>query len=57
VVRIAHDAPCAAVLMDLPSNRGRSRATEWDIYCTISVTWVELLIGFAPPLVALSFTV
>ena len=28
-----------------------------DIYCTISVTCVELLIGFVPPLVALSFTV
>jgi hypothetical protein len=28
-----------------------------DIYCTISVTCVELLIGFVPPLVALIFRV
>jgi hypothetical protein len=56
VVPIAQEALGMAVLMDLQSNRGRSCA-ELDVYCTISVTCVELLTGFVPPLVALSFTV
>ncbi len=56
MVPIAQDALCMAVLIDSQSNRGRSCA-GLDVYCTISVTCVELLIGFVPPLVALSFTV
>jgi hypothetical protein len=56
VVPIAPEALGMAVLMDLQSNRGRS-CVELDVYCTINVTCVELLIGFVPPLVAVSFTV
>jgi hypothetical protein len=56
VVPIAPEALGMAVLMDLQSNRSRS-CSELDVYCTINVTCVELLIGFVPPLVAVSFTV
>jgi hypothetical protein len=56
VVPIAQDALGMAILIDLQSHRGRSCAAL-DVYCTISVTCVELLIGFVPLLVAVSLTV